>query len=406
MRFMKNFCPVCQSSDDHLLLDARAEVPVLQNTTFASKEEAIQFPRAALEMRRCVKCGFVWNARFDPGTLCYDQGYNNDVSGSGYYQQHLNEMADRVIASVPASEPIHYAEIGCGEGDFLNLIIEKAKGRCVSAMGFDPSFTGQDRLHSSAVVHKSFFTPEACSKLPAECNVICSRHTIEHVADVHEFARALAFSLSIGNRTLFVETPDVNWILKNAAFQDFFYEHCSLFTPHSISRLFEMHGLESSVESVYDGQYMWTKTEKNVAGPLKAPLVTDVEQDALAANYITQRQDMITHWQSYLLSRTDDGPIAIWGAASKGVTFSLMLNDTANGLIEAAIDLNVAKQGRFLPQTGLRVISPEQSRERGVATVVIMNPNYEQEIREMAAQLEWYPQFVTLSNPLAARTIA
>ena len=37
-------------------------------------------------------------------------------------------MADRIIGSVPEDQEIHYVEIGCGEADFLRLVVERANG--------------------------------------------------------------------------------------------------------------------------------------------------------------------------------------------------------------------------------------------------------------------------------------
>lgn len=224
-------CPICANIDANLVLAYRQSIPTLQNVTLNSLGEAVNFPTGTLNMLRCGNCSFVWNAAFDQSKISYDDGYNNDVTYSGYYVAHLENMADRIINSVPEGDPIHYVEVGCGEADFLRLVVERAKGRCVSAIGFDPSFTGDENLPEGAVVHKTFFGPDQIKLVPEATNIICSRHTIEHVPDVHSFVRALAAPMITKERTLFIETPDANWILENTAFQDFFYEHCSIYTP-------------------------------------------------------------------------------------------------------------------------------------------------------------------------------
>ena len=72
----------------------------------------------------------------------------------------------------------------------------------------------------------------------------------------------------------------------------------------------------------------------------------------------------------------------VWGAASKGVIFSLHLH-RRNLFLEFAVDLNPAKQGRYLPVTGLRVVSPAEA-DRLLSNgdcVFVANSNYLEEIR-------------------------
>lgn len=392
-------CPVCTNIQGNLLLEHRPKVPTLQNTALATVDQAIAYPSGQLDMVRCAACSFVWNNAFDDAAIDYDDNYDNGVFMSGFYMQHMRAMADRVIASVPADEPIHYVEVGCGDADFLKMIVEKSEGRCKSAIGFDPSFTAEGTLPDCAVIHKSFFGPEKLHLISEDVNVICSRHTIEHVADAQAFASALVAPMTKPGRRLLIETPDADWILKNAAFQDFFYEHCSLFTPGSIGRLLAAHGLTSDVTLVYGDQYMWIDASLDPDGV--APNIAPEEIDAslaLARDYVEKHQAMIADWSDYLKQRSASGPVAIWGAASKGVTFNLLFANHRDFKIDCAIDLNAAKQGRFLPATGLAVVDPEEAKRRGVATVIVMNPNYEMEIREMAKRMDWDPEFSVLNG--------
>jgi hypothetical protein len=54
--------------------------------------------------------------------------------------------------------------------------------------------------------------------------------------------------------------------------------------------------------------------------------------------------------------------------------------------VEAVIDVNPAKQGRFLPATGLEVLSPERALANlpSDAIIYVMNSNYLAEIKEMS----------------------
>lgn len=54
--------------------------------------------------------------------------------------------------------------------------------------------------------------------------------------------------------------------------------------------------------------------------------------------------------------------------------------------VDLIIDVNPAKQGKYIPLTGLKVYSPDQAmmQLKDGATVYVMNSNYLKEIQEMS----------------------
>lgn len=78
--------------------------------------------------------------------------------------------------------------------------------------------------------------------------------------------------------------------------------------------------------------------------------------------------------------------MVVWGRASKGEIFSLFMQ--RRGVeIDFVIDINPAKQGRFLAGTGYSVSSPQEVIDRlpAEAIVCVMNGNYLPEIQEMTS---------------------
>ena len=75
----------------------------------------------------------------------------------------------------------------------------------------------------------------------------------------------------------------------------------------------------------------------------------------------------------------------IWGGASKGVIFALYLQKSGIN-IDYVIDINPAKQGKFLAATGIKVSSPEEvfgKIENGI-DIFVMNSNYLEEIIKLS----------------------
>jgi hypothetical protein len=91
-------------------------------------------------------------------------------------------------------------------------------------------------------------------------------------------------------------------------------------------------------------------------------------------------------WSGRLAALAADGRrAAVWGAGSKGVTFANSVDRA--GCIDALVDINPHKQGRFVPGTGHPVVGPAELAARGVDLVVVMNPRYRDEIATQLAGL-------------------
>jgi C-methyltransferase C-terminal domain len=61
------------------------------------------------------------------------------------------------------------------------------------------------------------------------------------------------------------------------------------------------------------------------------------------------------------------------------------LFDPEAQLISCVVDLNPAKQGRFLSVTGHPIVSPSELQTRAVASVILLNQNYLSEVRQLLA---------------------
>ena len=90
-------------------------------------------------------------------------------------------------------------------------------------------------------------------------------------------------------------------------------------------------------------------------------------------------RSFIESWRAELARCKSNGPIAIWGAGAKGVTFANAIDpncDTAS----CVLDINPAKHNKFIPVTAHPVLSADAVSKQRIGTIVIMNPNYKAEI--------------------------
>jgi len=98
-------------------------------------------------------------------------------------------------------------------------------------------------------------------------------------------------------------------------------------------------------------------------------------------------------WRHKLEELREQGRTAVvWGAGSKGVTF---LNAVGAGvLVRYVVDLNPRKHGRFIAGGGQEIVPPSFLKGREIDAVILMNPIYEKEVRELLGSLDLHPELL------------
>jgi hypothetical protein len=379
-------CPSCRSDDLASILEQR-DVPIHTSTLLASRADALAYPTADLHLFVCRACGLLTNAAFDAADHDYSASYLEVQSFSPRFRAYASEQV-RALVERHSLSGRDVFEIGSGRGDFLLELCAATGG---AGYAVDPSFR-EDRLEGVAAdrvsVERMFFTPDC---VPAGVGAILCRHTLEHVHDVSSFLGAVRAGLERApDAAVVFEVPDTLRVLRETAFWDLFYEHCSYFSPGSLARAFRGAGLvPDRLELTFDDQYIVVTAHGGDAGEARALPLEEAPAEVveLAAGFARGVEQARREWGSLLRSARDRGEkTVIWGAGSKGVGFlsTLGLADE----VACAVDVNPAKHGMFMPGTGHEIIAPEQLRQIQPSIVVVMNPAYAAEIEGDLARLE------------------
>lgn len=342
------------SARDLLHLEA---IPAYQNKMFDTAEAARQCPRGDVLLAQDRASGLVSNRMFDPHKLVYDDSYQNEQNHSQAFQTHISLVLEKINSHFGNMSIL---EIGCGKGAFLELM--RAAGH--DARGIDPAYEGD----SAHVIRRHF---EA--GLGIRGDAIVMRHVLEHITGPFEFLDKVRHANG-GRGLIYIEVPCLDWILQRRAWFDVFYEHVNYFRLDDFARIFR-HVHESG--HLFGGQYIYVVAElqslRDPAEPsLGVPSEVRIPNDFFAS---LDRCANVTRQRSRR---------AVWGAAAKGVMFSHHM--TSRGLApELAIDINQAKQDRFIAGSGLPVLSPQAALAQlgDEPDVFVMNSNYLPEIRAM-----------------------
>ncbi len=377
-------CPICGAAAGDPWM-TREGVPALLNRPYNTADAARQAPVGRLELAFCGRCEFGFNRAFDRELAVYDEGYENDQGGSEAFQRHLDGVIDRLVAArVNGTGPI--VEVGCGQGDCLRRLAARIPEPTILC-GVDPSCRAGDDSWARLVWVRSTLEEAPKDALPRNASLVYSRHVIEHVLDPVEFLRGwVARDLAAAGAAIVLETPSFEWIVRRRSFTDLVYEHCNYFTAASLDALLRIAGFApEKVEELFGGQYFVAQarlgpTDQGAPDPARARIAEELRA------FVSAEAGLRRRWAARIGEWTATGPVALWGAGAKGVSFANLMRNEGRP-VDCLIDVNPRKQGRFAPVCGLPIVAPEGAIERGVRTAVVMNPNYLSEIRSRAAGL-------------------
>lgn len=363
-------CPVCDGSE----LESIARlgpVPVNCSAFAETAEAARNAPRGSIHLACCTSCGFVTNVAFNAGLVSYDAGYDNALDASPTFRDYEAALVDALIARWDLAGS-RILEVGCGNGAFLSLLCRRSGS---TGIGFDPSWPGGETDPAVRIV-PDFFEGEPAGDEPID--LLCCRHTLEHVERPLELMRAVRRAM--GRRTgLYLEVPDAAHVLGSDDCWDLPYPHVGYYAAPSMRRLARESDMTVlGVESTFEDQFLSVHAS---AGPVEA---TAQLEDAsaliaqasrfkarLARRVACSAEQLDVQWSA-------GRRLALWGAGARAVTWLNVVPGAKD--IAVVIDANPHKWGRYVPGTGQKVVAPDDPVVRDVETVVVMNPVYQEEI--------------------------
>ncbi len=385
-------CPNCACNEVSVFY-AVSDVPVNSVVLLPTPEEAFNFPTGDVKLGFCSNCGFITNTVFDPTLIEYSTRYDSTQGFSAGFNAYHRDLAQRLIDQYDLTDKT-VIEIGCGQGEFLELLCELGHNR---GIGFDPTYTGQRSLPETAdLTFINDFYSEQYGDLKSD--FVCCKMTLEHIAQTAEFVGMVRRTLGNATRTLvFFQVPDVTRVLQEHAFWDIYYEHCSYFNPESLAYLFRHCGFDIvDLRRDFGDQYLSIIAQPAAGGWATQPRATGLDTlTQTIADFDRNSRRQRARWREQVCSLSQAGKkIVIWGASSKGVSFltTLQLRDE----IEYAIDINPHKWGTYIAGTGQRIESPEFLCTYQPDVVIVMNPIYRQEIQQQLDHLSVKAELMTI----------
>jgi len=384
-RSIEHCCPNCGHNELSIFYQVR-NVPVHSCLMMPTQQEALDFPCGDVILGFCTRCGFITNVAFDSKWSAYAPNYEDQQSFSPTFNKFALNLANHLVDKYDLHDQ-DIVEIGCSKGDFLLLMCELGNNRGV---GIDPS-TVPGRVQSEAADRVTFiqdYYSEKHAKYVGD--FICCRHTLEHIYPTAEFISTVRRSISDRHSTaVFFEIPDTTRVLRDLAFEDIYYEHCSYFTPGSLARLFRSCRFEvTDLCRAYSEQYLLIEAQPVAISSSKIhPLEESLEQMVQDVKYFaTHIGKKLERWKQHLEQLQEQGKrVVVWGSGSKCVSFLTTLNVADK--VQYVVDINPYRHGKFIPGVGKEIVPPEFLQEYQPDLVIVMNSIYCQEIQHMLNQM-------------------
>lgn len=360
-----------------------------------------------LKVLVCDNCFLVQVDEFKSSEEIFSNDYVYFSSISKGWLEHSKAYVEKVIPKFKLNKDSLVVEIASNDGYLLQYFKEKN----IPCLGIEPTYsTAQEAIQKGIDTVVEFFNEELALKLAKEnkkSDLIIGNNVLAHVPGLNDFVRGLKILLkSTGVMTF--EFPHLIKLIDNKEFDTIYHEHFSYFSFYFICNLFRFHGFE-----VFDVEQMPThggslrvyiKHRENssitVENNVNLLLDEEVAKGVTNINFYTGFKEKANTIKNifllYILNERMKGKKIIgFGAAAKGNTF-LNFCGLKSDTIECVVDDTPSKQGKFLPQSHIPVVSRAYFEDHKPDIIIIIPWNFKNEIIEkLQFTKDWGAQLVT-----------
>ena len=314
-----------------------------------------------------------------------------------------SEMAERFALS-PAS---HVVEVACNDG----YLLQYAQDMGIPCLGIEPTAsTAAEARRKGIEVREEFFGIDLAEQLRGEgrmADLMVANNVLAHVPDINDFIAGFARLLKPQGVATF-EFPHLMQLVDQCQFDTIYHEHFSYLSLTAVHRIFQRNGL-----AVFDVEELPThggslrifamrldtgRHERTAAvdslleRETSAGLSTAAYYQGFQARADRLKDDLLR----FLLDAKQQGKtVMAYGAAAKGNTLLNYAGIRAD-LLSCAVDLNPAKQGRYMPGSRIPIVTQQHLEAARPDYVLILPWNLKSEImQQLQCVRQWGAAFVT-----------
>ena len=346
----------------------------------------ISEPKYPLVLVKCKACGHTQLKHTVTPEEMFSQ-YCFHTASSPRMVEHFSQI---LLYNAPYNGMM--VEIGSNDGSVLQAAKKKIVFNTgIKFLGIDPSKNLCEEARNRGVdVHCDFFGKKCAEEVVKEhgqAQFILCANVLGHVPDLNDFVEGLKVLLAPHGRII-IEVPHVLELYNNLAFDTIYHEHASYFSIKNLVEILNIHGL--FVECI-DKQLVHGGTIRcyvRTSGANATSVVLDIFNENIESldwTVFEKKVNKLRYDLQQFLEGVQEHDLCIvgYGAAAKA---AVLLNycQVDTGLLQYVADCTKDKQGKLMPGTHQKILSPEEMYQKAQTCpldyVLVLPWNHAQEI--------------------------
>jgi SAM-dependent methyltransferase len=343
------------------------------------------------EKTASCQIGFKWHAESQHTVIenfqmpSYYENYLMTTTASHSIQALQLAQAKKLVSLYDSVGKLSsLVEIGCGDGSFMrhaNTLIPRV-------VGVEPSQRfASDALSAGMDVIIGYVN--STSLLTSEkFDSFVSRQVFEHLPDPLDVLKGIRNLLNPGAVGL-IEVPNGIRALRLKRFFEFFPDHVNYYSVNSLVALASDAGFNVvSCQEIFDGDY------------IELIVKYDVGQEIWFNEMVNNRKKVIDNLSQEISNLKNMGKkVAVFGCGAKTLCILAASPSDLRAKISCIIDSDVHKQGKFVPNSNIPVISIDSAKLLCPDAVIILALSYREEVAaRVRSQLHTCQRIVTLDT--------
>ncbi len=372
-------------------------------------KEALNVPEIwfPLHVLVCDQCWLVQTEDHAGREALFSEDYAYFSSFSSSWLAHSKHYVESMVARFSLGMSSCVVEVAANDGYLLQYV----QAHSIPCYGIEPTASTAAAARAKGIhIEEQFFGVTLADILVAQrrqADLTIANNVLAHVPDINDFVRGFARLLKPQGVATF-EFPHLLRMVQDCQFDTAYHEHYSYLSLHAVKTIFEANGL-----SVFDvgqfpthggslrvfaqrrdsGSHNITPNVDTILAEERAAGLLDT---TLYTNFMRQPQRIARELLSFLVTAFNNGKsVGAYGAAAKGNTL-LNFAGVRPHLLPYVVDLNPAKQGKYMPGSLIPIMTENHLRNQRPDYVLILPWNLREEVVQQLSYIrEWGGVFVT-----------
>lgn len=372
-------------------------------------EAALHGPETWYPLRLlvCEACWLVQTEDHAGREQLFDADYAYFSSYSSSWLAHARTYVQAMRERLGLSAQSCVVEVAANDGYLLQYVREAG----VPCYGIEPTASTAAAARAKGIeIVERFFGVALARELAAagrQADLTAANNVLAHVPDINDFVGGFAVLLKAQGVATF-EFPHLLRMVQECQFDTAYHEHYSYLSLTAVQRIFAANGLQVfDVEELptHGGSLRVYAQRSDVGRRAVTPAVAALlarEQaagmttPAFYAGFQQEAERIKRELLEFLLQAKREGlKVGAYGAAAKGNTL-MNFAGVRPDLLPYVVDLNPAKQGKYMPGSRIPIVSEDHLRRDRPDRVLILPWNLRTEITAQLAYIRaWGGRFVT-----------